>query len=390
MKLKNATIVMVGTVLVLGGCASGESFDTRSRGRPTPTGTTRDAIVRELEERARRGPVDPATLREEAARRALSSGAAIAPSFRERVRFPADQPHVVAYRFTIRQGQTLDVALESLEGEHRLEAELFQALSGQIHRPIDIGGPSATWFSFAAPATGEYVLRLRPEPGTGGLYDVRVDGAGPLLFPVADVDLGAVGSWFGDARDGGARGHEGIDIFAPRGTPVVAVVSGRVHQARNTPVGGKIIWLEDLSSDLTFYYAHLDEYYVREGAFVNAGDTIGSVGNTGNARGVRPHLHFGVYRPNRYALDPVPMLSSPSVLVEADVDPSMLGRWARVRGDRVRLRNSPSLGGAVVAELTPSTPFLVLGGIADWHRVVLPDGTTGFVSARLTEADDER
>jgi peptidoglycan LD-endopeptidase LytH len=388
MKHLRATVVMVGTILVVGGCASGEAFDgRRPRPTPTPNTTTRDAIVRELEERARRGPADHW---EEASRRALQSGAAIAPSFRERVRFPADVPHAVAYRFTIRQGQAVEVTIDALSGEHRLEAELFHALSQQVFRPIDIGGTGARRFSFAAPSTGEYVLRLRPEPGSGGLYDVIVEGAGPLLFPVANVGLGAIGSWFGDARDGGARGHEGIDIFAPRGTPVIAVVSGRVAQARNTPVGGRVVWLEDHSSDLTFYYAHLDEYLVREGAFVTVGDTLGTVGNTGNARGARPHLHFGVYRPGRLALDPVPMLSSPAVLVEADVDPSLLGRWARVRGDRVRLRSAPSVAATVVAELTPATPFLVLGGIADWHRVVLPDGTTGFVAARFTEADDER
>jgi peptidoglycan LD-endopeptidase LytH len=388
MKLSWTIPVLLGTLLLLGGCASGEAFDgRRGQPRPNPQSAARDALVREMEERARRGPVDEW---EAASQRALRSGLSIAPSFRERVRFPADMPHAVAYRFIIRQGQTLHVALQALEGEHRLQAELFHVMGGELFRPVPIGGMETREFSFAAPGTGEYVLRLRPEPGTGGLYDVLVDGAAPLLFPVANIDLASVGSWFGDPRDGGARGHEGIDIFAPRGTPVIAVVSGRVHQARNTPVGGKVIWLEDVSSDLTLYYAHLDDYYVREGSFVNVGDTIGSVGNTGNARGVRPHLHFGVYRPGRLALDPAPMLASQSLFVDFEVDRTLLGRWARVRGDRVRLRSSPSLAGAVVTELTPSTPVLVVGGVADWHRVLLPDGTTGFVSARFTATEDER
>src|SRR5690606_11079602 len=125
-----------------------------------------------------------------------------------------------------------------------------------------------------------------------GTIDVVVNGGVSLEFPVAGGGKRDIGSVFGDPRDGGARSHEVVDIFAPRGTPVLAAADGFIRQARNTPTGGLVIWQSDASSDLTYYYAHLDELHAREGTYVRAGETIGTVGNTGNARGVRPHLHF--------------------------------------------------------------------------------------------------
>jgi murein DD-endopeptidase MepM/ murein hydrolase activator NlpD len=62
-----------------------------------------------------------------------------------------------------------------------------------------------------------------------------------------------------------------------------------------TPRGGNIVWLQPLFGNMRLYYAHLDQQFVERGQFVLAGERIGSVGNTGNARTTPPHLHFGVY-----------------------------------------------------------------------------------------------
>jgi peptidoglycan LD-endopeptidase LytH len=331
-------------------------------------------------------------VREDAGRRALRSGLSVRGSFRERIRFPQDEPYAVAYRLTLRRGDVLTVRMTALDTDDALAAEVFQVVSPDMHRPVHSAPPGAHEVQFEARATGEYVVRLKPEHGVGGLYEIAVDGGAALLFPVAGADLGAVGSWYGDPRDAGARGHEGLDIFAPRGTPVLAAAGGRVTSARSTPVGGKVVWVEDADGDLTYYYAHLDEYHVRAGQWVSAGDVLGTVGNTGNARGVRPHLHFGVYRPGRVALDPAPWLAAgqPAPAPDLDTgDAALVGRRARVTGDRVRLRAAPGLGGAVLAELGPGTPLRVIGGVADWHRVLLADGTTGFVAARFTTADEQ-
>lgn len=390
MKLARKFLCVAAAALALNACAAGERLTTSPQPRPVvaPRSTAplsaRDAYARELELN------DAAAGRswEDAGRRALRSGLRVAPSFREQVRFPANTPHAIAYRFPLREGQALRIRLDPLGAgaDSRLHAELFQALGGAVFRPVETLPGDAAEISFRARSTGEFVLRLQPEIA-GGAWEVLVEGDGGLQFPVADAGLHNVIGVFGDARGGGSRSHEGIDIVAPRGTPVVAVTAGRVLQARNTPVGGLIIWLMDGASELTYYYAHLDDYYVREGQWVSAGDTIGSVGDTGNARGTTPHLHFGIYRPGTVALDPAPLLEASAYALPVAVDPAMLGRWVRPTADRVRLRSSPHLAGAIITELNAATPLFVLGGIGEWHRVVLTDGTTGFIAARLTVAE---
>ena len=118
-------------------------------------------------------------------------------------------------------------------------------------------------------------------------------------------------SGFGVDRDAGRRQHEGIDIFAPRGTPVVAVVSG-IAQPSSNGLGGTVVWLHEPDARRTFYYAHLDRQAFTEPRRVVAGDVIGFVGNTGNARTTAPHLHFGVYDDG--PRDPLPYVQPDDVV----------------------------------------------------------------------------
>lgn len=95
---------------------------------------------------------------------------------------------------------------------------------------------------------------------------------------------------FGQPRSGG-RSHEGVDLLAPRGTPVVAPVAGVVRR-RDQPMGGIAMFLRG-DDGLTYYFAHLDGVAARDGR-VRLGQHIGSVGNSGNARGGPTHLHFEI------------------------------------------------------------------------------------------------
>lgn len=95
---------------------------------------------------------------------------------------------------------------------------------------------------------------------------------------------------FGAPR-GGGRVHEGIDLLAPRGTPVVATVSG-VIERHDQPRGGLAYYLRG-GDGFTYYGAHLATF-VRGDGRVRIGEIIGTVGNTGNARGGPAHLHFEV------------------------------------------------------------------------------------------------
>ena len=133
-----------------------------------------------------------------------------------------------------------------------------------------------------------------------------------LIYPVASKKA-FVGSFWGAAREGGRRSHEGIDIFAKKGTPVVAICDGIVVDVRITPKGGKVVWLRSVDHSWTVYYAHLDQQKVKEGQLIKKGELIGTVGNTGNARYTPAHLHFGIYTYNG-AVNPYPYVKkSPKI-----------------------------------------------------------------------------
>ncbi len=112
------------------------------------------------------------------------------------------------------------------------------------------------------------------------------------------------------------------------------------------------------------------------------GDTLGLVGNTGNARTTVPHLHFGIYQPGRGAVDPWPYLHRadpvPAALPAAAGE--YLGQWVRPRsakpGTQLRLTSSRA------ELLTSSTPLRVLGQQRERLRVELPDGRRGYVATR--------
>jgi murein DD-endopeptidase MepM/ murein hydrolase activator NlpD len=132
-----------------------------------------------------------------------------------------------------------------------------------------------------------------------------------------------IGSFWGDARDGGKRKHEGIDIFAKKGTPVVAVYDGVIISKSTTPLGGKNLWLQSLHKPLRAYYAHLDQQKVRAGQFVKKGQVIGTVGNTGNAKHTPSHLHFGIYKSFGGAVDPLPYVkNSPKIIIPEKTTPA--------------------------------------------------------------------
>jgi hypothetical protein len=90
--------------------------------------------------------------------------------------------------------------------------------------------------------------------------------------------------------------HHGNDVFAPRGAPILAVADGTLFLVGWNTVGGNRFWLRDLHGN-EFYFAHLSAFspLARDGAHVQAGDVIGFVGNTGDAEGTPPHLHFEVH-----------------------------------------------------------------------------------------------
>ena len=133
-----------------------------------------------------------------------------------------------------------------------------------------------------------------------------------LPVPVQGVSMRAVRDTFGAPRPGD-RTHQGVDIFAPRGTPVVSATRGIVSRLGENSLGGTVVWVLGPAGD-HHYYAHLDSVAdLRTGQRVAAGDVVGTVGNTGNARSTPPHLHYGVYRRMGGAINPFPLLAATAV-----------------------------------------------------------------------------
>jgi murein DD-endopeptidase MepM/ murein hydrolase activator NlpD len=113
---------------------------------------------------------------------------------------------------------------------------------------------------------------------------------------------------FGASRGGGTRRHQGNDIMADHGTPIRAVNNGTITRIGSGGLGGNAIYLWDGSTE--YYYAHLARISVGSGQKVSAGALLGSNGDTGNAKGGAPHLHFEIHPGGGGAIDPYPSLSA--------------------------------------------------------------------------------
>ncbi|HZD68800.1 MAG TPA: M23 family metallopeptidase [Actinomycetes bacterium] len=109
---------------------------------------------------------------------------------------------------------------------------------------------------------------------------------------------------WGAARSGG-RVHLGTDIMAPKGAGELAYTDGVVSDEHSNTLGGIVLYIKGDNGD-EYYYAHLSGYAVAEGTRVRAGQTVGYVGNTGDARYTAPHLHFEVHPGGGSAVNPYP------------------------------------------------------------------------------------
>jgi murein DD-endopeptidase MepM/ murein hydrolase activator NlpD len=156
-----------------------------------------------------------------------------------------------------------------------------------------------------------------------------------LAFPVAGRRSN-IGSYWGASRDGGRRSHKGIDIFAKKGTPVVAIADGVVTSRGKTPVGGKVLWLKSSKHNWTAYYAHLDKQKVKSGQYVKKGQVIGTVGNTGNARYTPSHLHFGIATSKGW-VNPLPYVkNSPKIVASKSATKKKVAKKAKRSKQRSR------------------------------------------------------
>jgi murein DD-endopeptidase MepM/ murein hydrolase activator NlpD len=178
----------------------------------------------------------------------------------------------------------------------RLKAELDRRKKDLAKAGVDMQTADANLV-----ATKAYLIAAQ----TGGLLV-----AGGMTFPVAGPH--SFGDSFGAPRMFGtafAHLHEGTDIFAPHGTPLVAIERGVLIRVGTDVLGGTKLWLVS-ASGTRYFYAHLSAFApgVVEGKVVQPGEVIGFVGSTGNAVGTSPHLHFEVHPDGGAAINPYPLL----------------------------------------------------------------------------------
>jgi peptidoglycan LD-endopeptidase LytH len=246
----------------------------------------------------------------EATRSALDDAVRVEMPFADLT--PADG-HAMAFSFDGLAGQTLEIVLRSAVADG---AGDDAALFVDVFRVVDVLGkglherltglrPHATSLQTRLPSDGTYHVLVQPARPEATPRRLTAELGAALPFPVVGAHADSIRSLFGATRDAGQRNHEGIDIFVQRLTPVLAVAAGRAMPGRDA-LGGNTVWLN--TPGTSYYYAHLDRVAVRDQQQVKAGDVLGYVGNTGNARNVPSHLHFGVYRWGRKPIDPLPLL----------------------------------------------------------------------------------
>lgn len=262
------------------------------------------------------------------AREALASPDAVTLPFRDIRRLSEDEP-AAGYRFRLRRGQAVEARVEAME-EEATDAPRDARSFVELYRVRPGGSGEAAFVAEADSANvplvhearfdGEFVLRAVSAPGRGGRYAVELAARAALSFPVAGQGASAVISRYGAPRDGGRRSHEGVDVIAPAGTPVLAVTKALVLDVGTSERGGNYVWLQDWSRRREIYYAHLDRSWVETGMVVEPGQEIGTVGNTGNASSTAPHLHFGIYDLDRRPSDPLPYIAPPEAVRAASSD----------------------------------------------------------------------
>ena len=140
-----------------------------------------------------------------------------------------------------------------------------------------------------------------------------------LPIPVDGVTAAPAAEHLGLARDGG-RHHKGIDIFAPRNTPMRSATEGFVENKGMRGLGGQVVTITG-PGGYRLYYAHLEDFGPQAvGDWVEAGEIIGYVGNSGNAAISSTHLHYGIYTPGGEAVNPYTLPARPASRSRADAD----------------------------------------------------------------------
>lgn len=317
----------------------------------------------------------------------ISSPLSVTVPYQETGYFAADRPAAAGYRFSAIRGQTLSITVQrNPRSGFTIYVDLWKA--GDVNKPpkhIASADTSSYTIQHEVEDNSNYLLRIQPELLGSGEYTITITAGPSLAYPIKAQGKDHIKSFWGADRDGGLRKHEGIDLFAPLRTPVLAAATGKVTRVDETPIGGKVVWLRPEEKKYTLYYAHLDSQMVKDGQSVTIGDTIGLMGNTGNARSTAPHLHFGIYAFGG-PVDPLPFVD-PREKIPAKISASsaLLGKMGRSNNSAASIFSEPIQNSVGKITIPPHTIVMIEAATSTLYKVSLPDGRQGYIKNNLID-----
>ena len=292
-----------------------------------------------------------------------------------------NQGRALGYRIDLSEGERLIVRTTATTDSLEIFADVFPFENDSVlaKEPSVRKEWRKDSLVFSVRQSGAYQLIVQPVMADTAYYHFKAYTLPSYSFPVAGKSNNAIQSFWGAARDGGKRSHKGVDIFANRGTPVVAAVDGTIRSTGNRGLGGKQVWLRDGLFGASLYYAHLDSIAVSRGERVKIGDTLGFVGNTGNAKYTKPHLHFGIY--GTYgAVDPLPFIKIKKIPMKS-IDTVAFEGTTRLKQNQLRTGASTKFD--KLATLPKKNQLKLLGKSNDWYHVEVGDSLQGFMHQSL-------
>ncbi len=304
--------------------------------------------------------------------KALMDSIFITLPYYETGHFSGESLPVYSYEFNLNQGERLHVEVEKVSAETLVFLDLFKRSNDSVYEHLESADFSVTSLTEEIMTPGVYKLVVQPEFHASSPFRINVFKEPVYEFPVVEKGNTAVQSYWGAARDGGRRSHEGIDIFAPRGTPVIAVTTGRVSSTGNKGLGGKQVWVMDRKRGNSLYYAHLDSIIATPGMKVEPGDTLGFVGNTGNARTTPPHLHFGIYKGYRGAQNPLPYVFNTEKVEKLPTSKDKNSTFV-ISKATANLRKGPSTKAMIAGRVKAMDTLKLLGKTNNWYHTRLED-----------------
>ncbi|MCB7482174.1 M23 family metallopeptidase [Christiangramia sediminis] len=278
---------------------------------------------------------------------------------------------IYSYETYLMPGEVIEAETTTDSSSTLVFSELYKKTDSESKdfQKIKSGEPQTRNLKFEIQEKGLYKILIQPEIEANTPFQISIKKSPTYLFPVLNGQNADIGSYWGDIRDGGKRNHKGIDIFAKKGTPVIAPTQGRVGFTGEKGLGGKQVWLRDSKRKQSLYYAHLDSI-VPGLRRVNAGDTLGFVGNTGNARTTPPHLHFGIYRRNEGAIDPLGFVYLTEEPENKESIEEQISSRIKVNSPTANFRNKPaSNNSSIIKKGKFGETLMVQGKTEDWFHV---------------------